>query len=299
MPKRTIYLSNPATIKASNGSIEIKTKNELKTRVPLEDIWVLIIESHEVVITAKALSEICEAGIGTILCGSNHMPNGLMLPLGAHSRHASIVEDQLLISKPLKKQLWQAVVQQKIRNQATVLSLHHSEKAKDLFTLSKEVLSDDSSGREAVAASIYFREIAPEGGRRNSDITPLLDYGYAILRAGIARCAVAGGWLVSRGIHHSNNLNAFNLVDDLIEPYRPIVDLIVLEKIKDQALTTETKRILASIFSYCFLIEGEKYTVQSSIEETIHSFKRAILENDSSLLKLPQIIPLSTWSEEE
>lgn len=298
MPKQTIFIGNPSKLSVKQGSLIVE-KSNVTAMIPLEDIWVLVIESREVLITARALAELCDAGIGTMLCGKTHMPSGLLLPIGAHSRHAAIVEDQLLMSKPLKKRLWQAIVKQKILNQSKVLSFMGSSKDEYLTQLASSVLSDDSTGREAVAASLYFKEISPDGGRRNSNITAFLDYGYAVLRAGIARYAVAGGWLVSRGIHHDNNLNAFNLVDDFIEPFRPVVDLLVLQEIETSKLDTTAKQKLASIFSYYVKMGGAKYTVQSAIEEMLDSFKHAVLEDDSSKLLLPEIIPLEQWSGEE
>jgi CRISP-associated protein Cas1 len=300
VPKQTIFVSNASKLKINHGALEIDIGSRTVGRIPLEDIWVLIIESQQVLITAKALSDLCEAGIGTMVCGNKHMPAGLLLPIGAHSRHAAIVEDQLLMPKPLKKRLWQAIVQRKIRNQARVLAITgNTEKSNELDKVARAVLSDDSNGREAVAASIYFRVLTPNGGRRNSDLTPLLDYGYAVLRAGIARCAVAGGWLVSRGIHHCNDLNAFNLADDFIEPFRPVIDLIVAQVIEEPTLNTESKKQLAAVFSYYVYMNGSKHTVQSAIVETIDSFKRAVLDNDASQLHLPEVIPLEQWTGEE
>lgn len=300
MPKHTVFVSSACKLKVAQGSLVIESSSSPVGRVPLEDIWVLIIESQQVTITAKALSELCEAGIGTMVCGNTHMPAGLMLPIGAHSRHAAIVENQLLMSKPLKKRLWQSIVVQKIANQAKVLELlDMPDQAANLMKTAKEVLSGDTSGREAVAASAYFKLLAPNGGRRNSDIAPLLDYGYAVLRAGIARYAVSGGWLVSRGIHHCNSLNAFNLADDFIEPFRPIVDLIVAQVVEEPELNTCSKRELAAVFSYYVMVGNSKYTVQSALMEMVDSFKRAVLNDDASELRLPEIIPLEQWTGEE
>lgn len=298
MPQRTIYVQNPAKVTARAGSLEIRTCMGV-ARIPLEDIWVVIIESLETELSAKALSEITDAGIGTMFCGHNHMPNGLLLPLGAHSRHAAIVEDQLLMAKPLKKQLWQRIVRQKIANQAQVLDLLGLSNSSKLHAMAKSVLSDDSSGREAAAASIYFKQLIPDGTRRKSDLTAALDYGYAVLRAGIGRCAVGGGWLVSRGIHHRNAYNAFNLVDDLIEPFRPVVDLLVMEKVAGYGLDPFSKQILAGVFEYYVEVESKLFTVQSAIEEMMDSFKKAILSNNASLLSLPEVVALRTYAGED
>lgn len=291
MPKRTICIQNPASLSVKNGSLAILQKEELRGLVPLEDIWVVIIEAHQVQVTAAALSRLVDAGIGIMTCGDDHMPNGLLLPIGAHSRHAAIVEDQLAISKPLQKRLWQRIVKSKIINQGEVLELLGFD-GSSVKKLAKEVLSGDASNRESVAATAYFKRLLPRGGRRSGPCTPALDYGYTVLRAGIGRTAVSGGWLVSRGIHHSNNLNAFNLVDDLIEPFRPVVDLLVVQEELGRELTPEVKKRLASIFEVVVRTPLGEVPVQVAIEEELNTLRSAVKEGDASLLELPSVIPL-------
>lgn len=300
MPKRCICIQSPCSIRTRHGSLLVEADSKT-LQVPLEDIWIVIIESHLAVISIAALSELADAGIGTMVCGKNHMPNGLHLPLGAHSRHAEIVEDQLLISKPLKKRLWQRIVKAKIANQASALSILGFERqADELRELEGNVLSGDVNNREAVAASLYFKTLIKEGTRRDSAATALLDYGYAILRAGIAREAVAGGWLVSRGIHHCNNLNAFNLVDDLIEPFRPIADLIVFGSLSNKhELDANCKRTLVEMFEYAVILDEQTYTVQSAIMRMLESLREAVVSESASLLLLPQVVPLEKVSVKE
>ena len=291
MPKRTICIQNAASLSIKNDALAICQRGELRGLVPLEDIWVLIIETHQAQITTAALSKLVDAGIGVMLCGDDHMPNGLLLPLGAHSRHAAIVDDQLAISKPLQKRLWQRIVQAKISNQAAVMDLLGLD-GSAVRAMAKDVLSGDTSNRESVAASAYFKKVLPEGSRRNGPFTAALDYGYTVLRAGIGRTAVSGGWLVSRGIHHSNNLNAFNLVDDLIEPFRPVVDLLVSQGGLGGEMTSETKRELAAIFEYLVRIPLGDVPLQVAIENELETLKVAVKTADASLLQLPVVIPL-------
>ena len=291
MPKRTICIQNAASLSIKNDALAICQRGELRGLVPLEDIWVLIIETHQAQITTAALSKLVDAGIGVMLCGDDHMPNGLLLPLGAHSRHAAIVDDQLAISRPLQKRLWQRIVQAKISNQAAVMDLLGLD-GSAVRAMAKDVLSGDASSRESVAASAYFKKVLPEGSRRNGPFTAALDYGYTVLRAGIGRTAVSGGWLVSRGIHHSNNLNAFNLVDDLIEPLRPVVDLLVIQGGLGGEMTSETKRELAAIFEYLVRIPLGDVPLQVAIENELETLKVAVKTADASLLQLPVVIPL-------
>lgn len=286
MAKRTILVQNPC--KLSIGHNQLVIDGEKKAKIPLSEIWVVILESNRAIVTVAALSSLAEAGIGVLVCGRDHMPNSLSLPLGAHSRHAAIVENQLLMSKPLKNRLWQALVKRKIENQSQVAALLGQDNAK-LLEYAAAVQSADKTGREAVAAAEYFRSVLPFGTRREGPYAAALDFGYAVLRAGIARTLVSGGWLVSRGIHHSNDLNAFNLADDLIEPFRPFVDLLVVGNGVVSPLNADRKAELAGVFEEQAVVNGSSMLLQTAIEETIDSFKRSVVERDAALLELPEI----------
>lgn len=291
MAKQTITIQSPCKLSVANNRLHVKSEN-LERYISLNDIWVLILESHQVTVTVALLSALAEAGIGVVTCGTNHSPNGLHLPIGAHSRHSRIVEDQLQISAPLKKRLWQRIVQQKIYNQMEVLNRLGKDygRLEDYYC---SVRSGDTTNQEAAAAAEYFRQLfSGEGTRRDSKYTPALDYGYAILRAGIARTCVAGGWLVSRGIHHESDLNAFNLADDFIEPYRPFVDYLVFSSNVQEPLTTEAKMLLTSVLNTEVLLDDKNLLIQSAIEEMLDSFKRSVLNNTSSCLKLPEFLPV-------
>lgn len=297
VPKRTICIQNPALLSIQNNALAVLQQDELKGLIPLEDIWVLIIETQRAKVTTAALSRLVNRGISVVICGDDHMPNGLLLPLGIHSRYAEIVEDQLTISKPLQKRLWQGIVKAKIVNQATVLELLGMD-ASTVRNISKDVLSGDSSNRESVAASAYFRRLLPTGTRRVGGYSSALDYGYTVLRAGIGRMAVCGGWLVSRGIHHSNNLNAFNLVDDLIEPFRPVVDLMVVSEEMRGELVPEMKKKLASIFEILVRTSVGDVPLQIAIEAEMSSLKTAVRNHDARALDLPQVLPLRSSVQE-
>lgn len=298
MPKRTVCVQTAARISSAHRQLVVEADGD-HVCIPFEDIWVVIMESRLCTVTTAALSDLSESGIGVIVCDSRHMPVGLQLPLAAHSRHAAIVEDQLLISKPLAKQLWKRIVEFKIANQARCMELMGIDGFEYLVECSRKVLSGDSSGREAVAAGYYFKKVLPKGTRREGPYAAVLDYGYAILRAGIARCAVSRGWLVSRGIHHASDLNPFNLVDDLIEPFRPMVDLVALGLGDIDGLDSRVKAAMACLFEYEVEIAGKCYTVQSAIEEELISLRDAVVRKDANLLRLPRTIPLSVRKVDE
>lgn len=169
MPKQTICIQNPAKLTVKDSALLI-AQDERKTRIPFEDIWVLILETHSAMITTAALSCLVDTGIGVMICGDTHMPNGLLLPIGAHSRHAEIVDNQLAISQPLRKRLWQQIVIAKIRNQARVLTICGHD-ASSLDRIAGKVRSGDTDNREGVvAAAAYFKALLPSGTRRGGTV---------------------------------------------------------------------------------------------------------------------------------
>lgn len=296
MAKRTVCIQLPATLTVRHKSLIVESVKG-RAAIPLEDIWVVIIESHEAKLGSDVLAAMCDAGIVVMACGRNHHPNGLLLPFGLHSRHPAVIDAQFALSKPVAKQLWKRIVVAKISNQARVLELLDLGGAERLWKLATEVKSGDTDGREATAAQVYFKRLIPDGTRRKSSMTACLDYGYAVMRAGIAREAVAGGWLVSRGIHHHSETNSFNLVDDLIEPFRPVVDLLAAEKTVRYGLDTFSKHILAEVFAYHVVIDGKRYTAQGAISLMLDSFKQAVLAGDPTRLLLPEVIGLTMCQE--
>ena len=199
--KQTVTIRNPRHLSLRDNRLIIREKDPksrgetVLAEIPLSDIWVMIIDSPQITMTAALVSEMNDAGIGVMYCGKDHMPNGLCLPLGAHSRHAEIVEHQLAIPKPLRNQLWKRIVVSKILNQAKALELSGCD-ATDVAKVrnyAAEVHSNDRTRREAPAAADYFAAILPYGTRREGPMAAPLDYGYAVVRAGIARLACLKG----------------------------------------------------------------------------------------------------------
>ena len=292
----TVTIGTPKFLCVQDRCLVIKERHEDKVldKIPLSDIWVIVIDNPQVSITASLMGQVNDAGIGILFCGSNHMPNGLSLPIGAHSRHAEIVEHQLAISKPLRNQLWAKIVRRKIENQAHALDLCGGKPAdvEKIFNYAKDVQSNDKTHREGAAAGEYFSKLLPYGSRWTGRMTAPLNFGYAILRTGIAQCAVSHGWLVSRGIHHHSAENAFNLVDDLIEPFRAAVDLMVVKENILAPLSRANKETLTKITSVLVDLDGRKMPIQTAVDVYCESLRRAIELKDSDQLLLPTLIGL-------
>lgn len=292
----TVTIGTPKFLCVQDRCLVIKERHEDKVldKIPLSDIWVIVIDNPQVSITASLMGQVNDEGIGILFCGSNHMPNGLSLPIGAHSRHAEIVEHQLAISKPLRNQLWAKIVRRKIENQAHALDLCGGKPAdvEKIFNYAKDVQSNDKTHREGAAAGEYFSKLLPYGSRWTGPMTGPLNFGYAILRTGIAQCAVSHGWLVSRGIHHHSAENAFNLVDDLIEPFRAAVDLMVVKENILAPLSRANKETLTKITSVLVDLDGRKMPIQTAVDVYCESLRRAIELKDSDQLLLPTLIGL-------
>lgn len=261
MIKKTICFSKRAYLSLHLGQLVIELPGDgdsppLKTTRPVEDIGLLIIESHAVTVTSALLSALLDNNVAVITCDERHMPSGLLLPLSGHTLQSERFKEQIEASQPLKKQLWQQTVSAKIANQGAVLNRWNPKGCECMRVWSRNVKSNDSENLEGRAAAFYWRNIFPEnpGFKRERDAdepNSLFNYGYAILRAVIARALAGSGLLPTLGIHHRNKYNAYCLADDIMEPYRPYVDMAVLEIIKANgeppSLSPEIKRKLMTI----------------------------------------------------
>jgi CRISP-associated protein Cas1 len=256
MIKRTLYFGNPAYLKTTTEQmvIEMQETGETKT-VPIEDIGLLILDHQQITITQALMAKLLAYNVALINCDTTHHPVGLLLNLDGNTLQSQKFQAQVEASVPLKKQLWQQTVTAKIQNQAAVLKQQDKE-AHFLFNLSKSVSSGDGGHNEAKAAAYYWKKLfteIPEFRRDRYGFPPnnLLNYGYAILRALMARSLVGSGLLPTLGIFHRNQYNAYCLADDIMEPYRPFVDSAVcriIEKHEDWwELNTEKKKSLLSI----------------------------------------------------
>lgn len=262
MIKKTIVFSDRAYLSYKLKQLVIKRDNpetgeaETITR-PIEDIGMLMIESAQVTLTSALISRLVESNVAVVFCDSKHIPANMILPLQANTLQSEKTMAQVQSSLPLKKQLWQQTVAAKILNQAGALSNVMGLKVGNMLRWSGSVKSGDADNLEGRAAAFYWKNMFSESGgfKRDQDgednINTFLNYGYAILRAIIARSLVGSGLLTLIGIHHSNKYNANCLADDIMEPYRPYVDMLVADMVMNQKLTNgldkEAKRVLMTI----------------------------------------------------
>jgi len=292
MEFRNIFIENPARLYVQKGQLVVE--QEQRADIPIEDISSLMIESRQVTITSAVMAELAAQGVTVFFCDYKHIPTCQILPLGSYSRQRKMLMKQIGVSKPLQKQLWQKIVKQKIYNQAKCLEILSRPKYNDLYSIAARVTSGDANNDEATAAALYFRYLFGDGFRRGDDCieNAALNYGYSILRGSISRNLVIHGLEPCLGLHHHSELNNFNLADDLIEPYRPIVDLFVASSdfVSDE-LTPQMKKSLFNITNYLVFQSGKKFRIMSSVGRSAASLASCIGENTSEI-ELPELIPL-------
>jgi CRISPR-associated protein Cas1 len=241
MIKRTLYFGNPAYLSMRNAQlvIHLPEANGMDDRtgnntIPIEDIGVVMLDNKQITITHGLMEALLANNCALITCDSSRMPVGLMLPLSGNTTQSERFQSQLEASLPLQKQLWQQTIQSKIANQAHILQTMRKVVVKNMLAWVGDVKSGDTDNLEARAAAYYWKNMFPAvpdfvRGREGIPPNNLLNYGYAILRAVVARSLVGSGLLPTFGIHHHNKYNAYCLADDIMEPYRPFVDKLVIE----------------------------------------------------------------------
>ena len=296
MIKKTLFFSNPAYLSLRNGQLVIQipdveksdqlTEEEKRVTVrtiPIEDIGVVVLDNKRITITTGVVEALLENNAAVITCDSRSMPTGLMLPLSGNTLQSERFRDQIDASLPLRKQLWQQTVRQKIANQEAVLRKYTKTETRCMKVWADEVRSGDADNHEARAAAYYWRNLFPDipgfvRGREEAPPNNLLNYGYAILRAVVARSLVSSGLLPTLGIHHHNRYNAYCLADDIMEPYRPYVDELVVKIIRQnynyKELTKELKALLLSIPVLDVTIDGKRSPLLIAASQTTASLAK-------------------------
>lgn len=247
MLKRAVYFSNPFCLSLRNNQMIVYSKEmpDMQQSIPIEDIGVVVLEHQQTTVTLPLLNALSDNNVAVIFCGDNRLPNAMLLNLDSNRTQGEHYRDQVEAGEPLKKGLWRQIVEAKIRNQAALL-LKLGKDGNKLKPYYQNVKSGDSDNREGVAAKIYWTELFGSGfvrAREGVEPNNLLNYGYTILRAAVARSLMGSGLFPAFGIFHRNRYNAFPLADDIMEPYRPYVDEIVfcLYAEGDTQLTKEVK----------------------------------------------------------
>ena len=294
MAWRGVHITQPSRLSLADGQIVV-ARDDGDVRLPIEDVAWLVIDTPQVTLSMALISACMDAGMVLITTDRTHTPSGMMLPFHRHHRQAEIAALQTAISAPLKKRLWQNIIQMKIANQAAVLNVC-GQNTSALLAMGRLVGSGDPDNTEARAARAYwprlFVDFVREDGsdKRNA----LLNYGYAVVRSAVARALVAAGLLPAFGVNHASITNAFNLADDLVEPFRPFVDRLVWRltdagSTRTGETTVEERRSLASLPTEKTRFADETVTLLVATERAAESLVRAMEANSAALLLLPRL----------
>ncbi len=301
MIKKTILIENKSSITTKNLQLVIKSEIREST-IPMEDIGFLVLDHPEIYLSLPTMNLLVENNASIIICANNHLPNGMFLNLNSHHIQQEIFKNQIEASIPLKKQLWQQTIIEKITNQGQLLQRITKDKNTFEF-LAAKVLSGDTSNMEGVAAQFYWKNFPfpnqeKEGIKREryGDYpNNFLNYGYAILRAATARALSGSGLLNTLGIHHKSKYNAFALADDIMEPFRPVVDEKVFElmqKYDEQELNTVLKSEILQILTRTVYFKDEKSPLMVGLQKTASSVQQCFTGNRKKI-KYPKLWSLT------
>ena len=310
MIKKTLCFSNPIYLSLrneqlvlhlpeveSNKTLPEAIKREAERTIPIEDIGVVVLDNKRITITSGVMEALLENNCAVITCNQKSMPVGLLLPLCGNTTQNERFRSQIEASLPLRKQLWQQTIKQKILNQEYVLRDNTDKETNCMRVWSNDVRSGDPDNLEARAAAYYWKNLFnkyPNFARDREGLPPnnLLNYGYAILRAVIARALVGSGLLPTLGIHHHNRYNAYCLADDIMEPYRPYVDQLVLDIIHNNneisEITREIKLQLLSIPTLDVVINGKRSPLMIATQQTAASLAKCFA-GESKRISYPEM----------
>ncbi len=293
MIKRTLYFGNPAYLSlklkqlvirkpAEKGEMPDADGTEVVKTIPVEDVGLVVLDSPQITLTNALMEALLENNCAVVTCDSQHLPVGLFLPLYGNKVQTERFTEQVEASLPLKKQLWQQTMQSKIRNQASVLKYVTGETARNMLVWADSVRSGDPDNMEARAAAFYWKNVIKDNPAfvRGMDdmVNVMLNYGYSVVRAIVARALVGAGLIPTLGIHHHNRYDAYCLADDIMEPYRPYVDKLVIDLIDadgvPERLDTAVKRRLLELPVQEVIIDGVRRPLMLAVNQTAVSLQK-------------------------
>ncbi|GGD44064.1 CRISPR-associated endonuclease Cas1 [Malaciobacter pacificus] len=286
MSLQKLYIKNKSYLSYKNNLISVKIDN-FETTVCFDDIDTIVIENQQTTITSALLSQLTKSNINVIFCDKKFMPSSILLGINKNSRTTKIQKSQIIVSKPKLNQIWKDIVTSKVKNQSKILKkLNKNYEYIDL--LISRIKSNDKENIEAIVAAYYFKELFGKDFSRNNPENinnAVLNFGYAIFRSSICRYLIAYGLNPAFGIHHSSELNSFNLADDLIEPFRPIVDNYVARFIKeDMDLNSSIKIALLKLLDETVIYDDRNMTVSNCMKLIVANYQSICLSKTEELI---------------
>lgn len=295
MSFRTIEISHPAEIHIKNNQLQIEQENGT-VLIPLEDISLIFCIGPNIRISSMALSRMSEYKIVLTTLDEKYLPTATVIPYEGNARQSQLMHLQVNIGEKEKNELWKQIIYRKISNQSRALSILGLNGVEEVMAYAIDLQDENIDINEALAAKEYFSYFHPGLNRRVDDpVNSRLNYGYAVVRSAIVRSLVSVGFHPTFGIHHNNQLNPFNLADDLIEVWRPMVDLVTYDNIGSNLFLTKNERYeIAHVLHNACMIGEQKMTILSAIDVTCESLKNCFLDEDTSLIKLPTVLTIES-----
>lgn len=292
---RTLEIASACEIHIKEGQLEI-TSEDGTAQIPLEDLTQIMVHGANIRLSTMDLSILSQNKVALMTLDEKYLPTAILLPFEGHARQSKLMHAQIATSGAVYLDLWVQIIRQKIDNQSRALSIMGMEGSDVVAKYIDKITSENVDISEASAAKEYFSHYHEGLNRRSDDpVNSRLNYGYAVVRSAIARSLVAAGFHPTFGIHHDSQLNAFNLADDLIEPYRAIVDIVAHENIGSNVqLTKNERREIAHVLHNACMMDGTKVNVLSAIDDMVESLKRIILDKSEEKLKLPIVLPIES-----
>jgi CRISPR-associated protein Cas1 len=289
MIKRIIDVSEAAYVRLKHQQLVIEKQSEIVGQVPIEDLGVLILQHPAIVLTQQLIVACQKNKVVIVFCDEKHLPYSLILPIGeGHTLHNKILKQQMAISEPTRKRLWQKIVQHKIKEQEQTLVMLNKESTRLSF-LSTQVKTGDSGNCEAIAAQAYWKLLFGKAFKRDADldgVNSLLNYGYAIIRAAVARSVCGAGLHPTIGLFHTNQYNALCLADDLMEPFRPWVDYVVYQMASTNSEVTinqQSKQALLGLMSEAVLYKKKTMPFMVALHYLMADLKRCYSDGIKTL----------------
>lgn len=292
---RSIIIYNGERLSLEMNSLVV-TKDKKDVKIPIDDLYCIVIDQYETIVTIPVLERLVSEGVAVIICNDKHLPTCCTLPINNNYRSYKVLKEQLSWSKEWKDNLWKLITAAKIRNQAKVLMNANCDAqiCNRMLEFSNEVVIGDLGNREGIAAKMFFRNLYGTNFTRFADdaINVALNYGYAILRSCMATALISCGFNLCIGVHHISETNSYNLADDLMEPFRALIDQYVDKHHLDIdcSLSKEIKNGLVNILNEDVVLEGKITKVRYAIVETARSLVSCIEKENYNCIKLPEII---------
>lgn len=295
---RTLEISRPAEVHVRRHQLEV-TNDDGTFLIPLEDLSTVICSGANIRMSTMAQSQISEAGISLMIINEKYQPSCIVMPLESNVRQALVLRNQISMTEDVRRDIWLRIITRKIENQSRSLAVLGRDGSEKILRYTNGMNPDNVDACEANAAKEYFSFLHPGLSRRNEDpVNSCLNYGYAVLRNAIIRSIMIAGFQPAIGIHHDNYLNSFNLADDLIEPWRPFVDVIAAEDPGTSLILSRTRRKeLAKVLHHACLIDGSKISLLAGIDVMTSSIRNRIVNGDNSPIKLPILLPVEEIDE--